>query len=90
MVCPITTWRDPGLQTDKGSFINANLPNIVLGMDIIGQVLDGSQSRGFQKGDLIVAPGTVGYSDGCSFQTHALVHEDHCAKVSEPIHNNVS
>ncbi|KAI8681161.1 PKS-ER domain-containing protein [Fusarium keratoplasticum] len=48
-------------------------------------VLDGSQSRGFQKGDLIVAPGTVGYSDGCSFQTHALVHEDHCAKIASDI-----
>ncbi|UPK96536.1 hypothetical protein LCI18_007471 [Fusarium solani-melongenae] len=54
-------------------------------MDIIGQVLNGSQSRGLQKGDLIVAPGTVGYSDGCSFQTHALVHEDHCAKITSDI-----
>ncbi|KAH7271010.1 chaperonin 10-like protein [Fusarium solani] len=57
----------------------------VLGMDIVGHVLDGSQSRNFQKGDLIVAPGTVGYSDHCSFQTHVLVHEDHCAKITSNI-----
>ncbi|EEU46727.1 uncharacterized protein NECHADRAFT_77404 [Fusarium vanettenii 77-13-4] len=66
---------------------NLSIPDFphVLGMDIIGQVLDGSHSTGFQKGDLIVAPGTVGYSDGCSFQTHALVHEDHCAKITSHI-----
>ncbi|KAI8721761.1 PKS-ER domain-containing protein [Fusarium sp. LHS14.1] len=79
------TWRDSVLQTNELSFINASLPNLVLGMDIIGQVLDGSHSAGFQEGDLIVAPGTVGYSDGCSFQTHALVHEDHCAKITSDI-----
>jgi hypothetical protein len=51
-------------------------------MDIIGQVIDSGISRFFTKGYLVVSPGVVGYSDGCSFQTHLLVREDCCAKVS--------
>ncbi|SCV36857.1 uncharacterized protein FFB14_06288 [Fusarium fujikuroi] len=52
----------------------------VLGMDIVGHVVDPGESRRFQEGDLIVSIGTVGYSDGCSYQTHALVQEDSCCK----------
>ncbi|KAF4335204.1 hypothetical protein FBEOM_10948 [Fusarium beomiforme] len=52
----------------------------VLGMDIVGQVVDPGDSRKFEKGDLVLGPGTVGYSDGCSYQTHALVNENFCSK----------
>lgn len=50
-------------------------------MDIAGEVVAGT-SQILKKGDLIVAPGVVGNSDRCSFQTHVLVDENHCAKVS--------
>jgi NADPH:quinone reductase-like Zn-dependent oxidoreductase len=53
----------------------------VLGMDIAGRVSDANKSQRFKQGDVILAPGTVGYSDAFSFQTHVLVHGDHCAKV---------
>ncbi|KAK7597450.1 hypothetical protein V3481_004034 [Fusarium oxysporum f. sp. vasinfectum] len=42
-------------------------------MDIVGHVIDPGESQRFQKGDLIMSTGTVGYSDGCSYQSHALV-----------------
>ncbi|QKD48729.2 uncharacterized protein FOBCDRAFT_236358 [Fusarium oxysporum Fo47] len=45
----------------------------VIGMDIVGHVIDPGESERFQKGDLIMSTGTVGYSDGCSYQSHALV-----------------
>lgn len=49
-------------------------------MDIAGEVVAGT-STSFQAGDKVVAPGTVGYSDGGSFQTHVLVDEKNCVKV---------
>ncbi|CZR46086.1 uncharacterized protein FPRO_11533 [Fusarium proliferatum ET1] len=57
----------------------------VLGMDIVGHVVDPGESQRFQEGDLIVSIGTVGYSDGCSYQTHALVQEDSCCKIKSEI-----
>jgi hypothetical protein len=50
-------------------------------MDIAGTVTETSSSSAFHVGDHVVAPGAVGYSDGCSFQTHVLVSEETCAKV---------
>lgn len=50
-------------------------------MDIAGQVTDAGTSQRFKVGDRILAPGVVGDSDSCSFQTHVVVHEDHCATV---------
>lgn len=55
---------------------------VVLGMDIVGEVVS-DNSRTLQKGDLVLAQGFVGDSDRCSFQTHVLVDENHCAKVSK-------
>lgn len=52
-------------------------------MDIVGHVVDAGESQRFREGDFIVSIGTVGYSDGCSYQTHALVQEDSCCKVSQ-------
>lgn len=52
-------------------------------MDIVGHVVDPGESQRLQEGDLIVSIGTVGYSDGCSYQTHALVQENSCCKVSQ-------
>ncbi|KAF5978728.1 hypothetical protein FBULB1_6045 [Fusarium bulbicola] len=57
----------------------------VLGMDIVGHVVDPGESQCFQEGDLIVSTGTVGYSDGCSYQTHALVQGDSCCKINAEI-----
>lgn len=54
---------------------------LVLGMDVAGEVVDAGTSTKFTKGDIILAPGLVGISDSCSFQTHVLVDERHCAKV---------
>lgn len=51
-------------------------------MDIVGHVIDPGESQRFQKGDLIMSIGTVGYSDGCSYQSHALVQVVNCCKVS--------
>ncbi|EWZ46361.1 hypothetical protein BFJ63_vAg14787 [Fusarium oxysporum f. sp. narcissi] len=47
-------------------------------MDIVGHVIDPGESERFQKGDLIMSTGTVGYSDGCSYQSHALVQVVNC------------
>ncbi|KAK1991600.1 GroES-like protein [Colletotrichum falcatum] len=64
---------------DKNLFI-PSFPH-VLGMDIAGEVVDAGQSEMFKVGDLVIAPGAVGYSNGCSFQTHVLVNERDCAKI---------
>ncbi|KAH7339255.1 chaperonin 10-like protein [Pyrenochaeta sp. MPI-SDFR-AT-0127] len=52
----------------------------VLGMDIAGEIIAGVSER-FRIGDVVIARGSVGYSDGCSFQTHVLVEENNCAKI---------
>ncbi|KAJ0135229.1 hypothetical protein HZ326_21734 [Fusarium oxysporum f. sp. albedinis] len=55
----------------------------VIGMDIVGHVIDPGESQRFQKGDLIMSTGAVGYSDGCSYQSHALVQVVNCCKSAE-------
>lgn len=45
----------------------------VLGMDISGVVVDKGKSKKFRNGGRIMGIGTVGWSDGGSFQTHVLV-----------------
>ncbi|EWZ84363.1 hypothetical protein FOCG_11696 [Fusarium oxysporum f. sp. radicis-lycopersici 26381] len=54
-------------------------------MDIVGHVIDPGESERFQKGDLIMSTGTVGYSDGCSYQSHALVQVVNCCKIESEI-----
>ncbi|EXM17329.1 hypothetical protein FOTG_14436 [Fusarium oxysporum f. sp. vasinfectum 25433] len=54
-------------------------------MDIVGHVIDPGESQRFQKGDLIMSTGTVGYSDGCSYQSHALVQVVNCCKIESEI-----
>ncbi|KAM5517391.1 hypothetical protein FOXYSP1_04342 [Fusarium oxysporum f. sp. phaseoli] len=54
-------------------------------MDIGGHVIDPGESQRFQKGDLIMSTGTVGYSDGCSYQSHALVQPAEALAVSNYI-----
>ncbi|EXL91577.1 hypothetical protein NOF04DRAFT_17806 [Fusarium oxysporum II5] len=54
-------------------------------MDIVGHAIDPRESQRFQKGDLIMSTGTVGYSDGCSYQSHALVQVVNCCKIESEI-----
>lgn len=54
---------------------------LVFGLDIAGEVVDAGSSKVYKAGDRIMAPGVVAWSDGCSFQTHALVNEDHATMV---------
>lgn len=52
-------------------------------MDIAGEIVDAGTSTKFTEGDVVLATGLVGISDSCSFQTHVLVNEKHCAKVGD-------
>jgi NADPH:quinone reductase-like Zn-dependent oxidoreductase len=40
--------------------------HLVLGMDIAGEVIDAGKSTAYKVGDRVLAPGVVGWSDGCS------------------------
>lgn len=50
-------------------------------MDISGIVADQGTSKRFKTGDRIMGIGTVGWSDGGSFQTHVLIDENNACKV---------
>jgi NADPH:quinone reductase-like Zn-dependent oxidoreductase len=50
-------------------------------MDVAGTVVDKGTSSKYEIGDRIMGIGSVGWSDGGSFQSHVLIHERDTCKV---------
>jgi hypothetical protein len=44
-------------------------------MDVAGTVVNKGTSSKYEIGDRIMGIGSVGWSDGGSFQSHVLIHE---------------
>ncbi|CZR56773.1 uncharacterized protein PAC_06662 [Phialocephala subalpina] len=57
----------------------------VLGMDISGVVVNQGASTKFKNGERIMGIGTVGWSDGGSYQTHILIDEKNACKIPDNI-----
>lgn len=57
----------------------------VLGMDIAGIVVDKGTSTRYEVGDRIMGIGSVGWSDGNSFQLHVLIHERDACQIPQGV-----
>ncbi|KAL3495039.1 hypothetical protein BJX62DRAFT_233691 [Aspergillus germanicus] len=68
----------------KKNLFMSDFPHVI-GMDIAGEVIDAGDYTSYNVGDRVMAPGVVGWSDGCSYQTHALVNEPHLSKIPHSI-----
>jgi len=56
----------------------------VLGMDAAGIIVKAGPESEYAVGTRVMAPGSVGMSAFCSFQTHMLVDSVNCARVWPP------